>query len=110
MASTSGLSLSSGGAFFPQQRQKRRGTAYDGGEGTEEDGAEGASSHGGADSNGRGVYIHVYDKRHPPDFSQIPDPEDIFKSLEVDKEGNFVNRHRRYQSSRSYRVITRDDL
>ena len=95
MASTAGSNLGSGGAFFPQQR-KKRGTAYGGG--------------GGAGGGGRGGYIHVYDLRHPPDFGRIPDPEDIFGSLEVDGSGNFVDVHGRYQRSGSYRVITRDGL
>ena len=110
MASTSGSSLGSGGAFFPQQGQKRRGTPYGGGGGTGGDGAGGASSQGGAGGGGRGGYIHVYDERHPPDFGRIPDPEDIFGSLEVDGEGNFVDGHGRYQRSGSYRVVTRDGL
>ena len=109
MASTSGSSLGSGGAFFPQQ-QKRRGTPYGGGGGTGGDGAGGASSQGGAGGGGRGGYIHVYDERHPPDFGRIPDPEDIFGSLEVDGEGKFVDGHGRYQNSGSYRVVTRDGL
>ena len=111
MASTSGSSLGSGGAFFPGQRQKRRGgTPYGGGGGTGGDGAGGASSQGGAGGGGIGGYIHVYDERHPPDFGRIPDPEDIFGSLEVDGEGNFVDGHGRYQRSGSYRVVTRDGL
>ena len=110
MASTSGSSLGSGGALFPQQRQKRRGTAHGGGGGIRGDGAGGASSQGGAGGGGRGGYIHVYDERHPPDFGRIPDPEDIFGSLEVDGEGKFVDGHGRYQNSGSYRVVTRDGL
>lgn len=110
MASTSGSSLGSGGAFFPNQRQRRRGTPYGGGGGTGGDGAGGASSQGGAGGAGRGGYIHVYDERHPPDYGRIPDPEDIFGSLEVDGAGNFVDGHGRYQSSGSYRVVTRDGL
>ncbi|KAK3170582.1 hypothetical protein OEA41_002663 [Lepraria neglecta] len=108
MASTSGSSLGSGGAFFPQQRQKRRGTNYGGGGGTGGDGAGGASSQGGAGGGGRGGYIHVYDERHPPDYGRIPDPEDIFGSLEVDGQGNFVDGHGVYQRSGSYRVVTRN--
>ena len=110
MASTSGSSLGSGGAFFPRQRQKRRGASYGGGGGTGGDGAGGASSQGGAGGGGRGGYIHVYDERHPPDYGRIPDPEDIFGSLEVDGQGMFVDGHGRYQSSGSYRVITRHGL
>ena len=114
MASTSGSSLGSGGAFFPQQRQQRkarRGTEHGGGRGgTGGDGAGGASSQGGAGGGGRGGFIHVYDERHPPDYGRIPDPEDIFGSLEVDGIGNFVDGHGRYQRSGSYRVVTRDGL
>ncbi|KAL2046696.1 hypothetical protein ABVK25_011610 [Lepraria finkii] len=108
MASTSGSSLGSGGAFFPRQRQKRGGLNYGGGGGTGGDGAGGASSQGGAGGGGRGGYIHVYDERHPPDYGRIPDPEDIFGSLEVDGQGNFVDGHGVYQRSGSYRVVTRD--
>ena len=113
MASTSGSSLGSGGAFFPNQRQQRRrsgGTPYGGGGGTGGDGAGGASSQGGAGGAGRGGWIHVYDERHPPDYGRIPDPEDIFGSVEVDGEGKFVDGHGRYQASGSYRVVTRDGL
>lgn len=55
------------------------------------DGAGGANSQGGMGSAGRSGHIHVYDYRHPPDFGRIPDPEDIFGSLEVDGSGGFVD-------------------
>ncbi|MCJ1227219.1 hypothetical protein MMC12_003874 [Toensbergia leucococca] len=108
LASTSGSSLGSGGGFFPQQRQKRRGTTSGGGGGTGGDGAGGASSQGGAGGGGRGGYIHVSDSRHPPDYGRVADPEDIFGSLEVDSNGNFVDGSGNYQNSGSYRLITRD--
>lgn len=107
MASSSGSNLGSGGAFFPQQRQKRKGTNYGGGGGTGGDGAGGASSQGGA-GGGRGGYIHVYDQRNPPDYGRIPWPEDIFGSLEVDSSGSFVDGKGNYQTSGTYRVITRE--
>ena len=111
MASTSGSMLGSGGAFFPNQNNQRRNRpSYGGGGGTRGDGAGGASAQGGAGGAGRGGYIHVYDQRHPPDFGRIPEPEDIFGSLEVDGEGNFVDGHGRYQSSGSYRIITNDGI
>lgn len=113
MASSGGSNLGSGGVFFPQQRQRRRerkGPGYGGGGGTGGDGAGGASSQGGMGGAGRGGYIHVYDNRHPPDFGRIPDPEDIFGSLEVDGAGNFVDEHGRYQSSGTYRICTRDGM
>ncbi len=108
-ASTAGSSLGSGGAFFPQQK-KRRGTNYGGGGGTGGDGAGGASSQGGAGGGGRGGYIHVSDQRNPPDYGRIAWPEDIFGSLEVDAQGNFVDGNGNYQNSGSYRIITRDGM
>lgn len=58
----------------------------------------------------RGGYIHVFDWRHPPDFGRIPDPEDIFGSLEVDGEGRFVDGHGRFQTSGTYRIFTPDGM
>ena len=112
MASTSGANLGSGGAFFPNQQRRgsQRGPNYRGGGGTGGDGAGGASSQGGAGGAGRGGYIHVYDERRPPDFGRIPEPEDIFGSLEVDGEGRFVDGHGRYQSSGTYRIVTNDGI
>ncbi|KAL8731660.1 MAG: hypothetical protein Q9181_004236 [Wetmoreana brouardii] len=113
MASSGGSNLGSGGAFFPQQRQKRaatKGPGYGGGGGTGGDGAGGASAQGGMGGAGRGGHIHVYDNRHPPDFGRIPDPEDIFGSLEVDGAGNFVDGHGHYQNSGTYRICTRDGI
>jgi len=62
----------------------------------------------------------VYDLRHPPDFGRIPDPEDIFGSVEVDGRGRFVeetvdpeSRNKRrgnYQESGTYRIVTRDGM
>ena len=52
----------------------------------------------------------MYDNRRPPDFGRIPDPEDIFGSLEVDGSGRFVDGHGRYQASGTYRVVTRDGI
>jgi hypothetical protein len=48
--------------------------------------------------------------RHPPDFGRIPDPEDIFGSLEVDADGGFTDGTGRYQESGTYRVCTRDGV
>ncbi len=108
-ASTAGSSLGSGGAFFPRQK-KRRGPSYGGGGGAGGDGAGGASSQGGAGGGGHSGYIHVSDQRNPPDYGRIAWPEDIFGSLEVDAAGKFVDGHGNYQSSGSYRVVTRDGM
>lgn len=107
MASSSGSNLASGGGSFPQSQQKRRGTnfgrGFSGG-----DGAGAASIQGGAGGGGRGGFIHVYDHRNPPDYGRIPWPEDIFGSLEVDSNGKFVDGNGRYQSSGTYRIVTRE--
>jgi hypothetical protein len=62
----------------------------------------------------------VYDLRHPPDFGRIPNPEDIFGSVEVDGRGRFVEEtvdprsgkktRGRYQESGTYRIVTRDGM
>ncbi|KAG9236400.1 hypothetical protein BJ875DRAFT_230518 [Amylocarpus encephaloides] len=113
-ASTSGSALGSGGMFFPQQRGKRGVKKAGGGGGTGGDGAGGASSQGGAGGGGRGGWLHVSDARAPPDYGRIAWPEDIFGSLEVDGRGEFVagddGTRGCWQSSGSYRVITREGI
>ena len=66
----------------------------------------GASDQGGIGSAGRGGWIHVSDQRSPPAYGRIPEPEDIFGSLEVDGNGCFIEGHGRYQSSGTYRLVT----
>lgn len=106
MASTAGSNLGSGGVFFSQQRRRRdRGSTQDGG-----DGAGGASGQGGAGSGGRGGWIHVSDRRNPPDYGRIAWPEDIFGSVEVDGAGNFVGEKGAYQPSGTYRILTREGM
>lgn len=109
-ASTAGSSLGSGGVFFPQQQKSKKRKVGGGGGGTGGDGAGGASSQGGAGGAGRGGYIHVSDLRSPPDYGRIAWPEDIFGSLEVDGEGNFVGENGGYQESGTYRVVTREGM
>ncbi|KAL4965222.1 uncharacterized protein BDV14DRAFT_61087 [Aspergillus stella-maris] len=100
MVSTSGANIASGGVLMPGQRQrKRRGDV---------DFTSGASGQGGAGSAGRGGWIHLSDSRRPPEYGRIPWPEDIFGSLEVDGDGQFVGGTGNYQSSGTYRIITRD--
>jgi hypothetical protein len=53
-------------------------------------------------------FVHVFDLRHPPDFGRIPDPEDIFGSVQVDGEGVFVSDGGGYQPSGTYRIVTRE--
>ncbi|PWY88559.1 hypothetical protein BO70DRAFT_394258, partial [Aspergillus heteromorphus CBS 117.55] len=64
----------------------------------------------GAGSAGRGGWIHLSDSRRPPDFGRIAWPEDIFGSLEVDADGSFVGGNGNYQSSGTYRIVTRDGI
>jgi hypothetical protein len=101
-ASQAGSGLGSGGVFFSQQRQQRRRKQAGG------DGAGGASAQGGMGGAGRGGYIHVSDQRNPPDFGRVAWPEDIFGSLELDGEGQFVDGTGRYQKSGTYRVMTNE--
>lgn len=105
-ASQAGSALGSGGAFFPNQRKKGR--PYGGGGGTGGGGAGGASAQGGMGGAGRGGFIHVSDERNPPDFGRVAWPEDIFGSLELDGDGNFVDGTGRYQKSGTYRIMTNE--
>ncbi|KAJ5638032.1 hypothetical protein N7490_007911 [Penicillium lividum] len=102
MVSTSGANLYSGGVLMGSQRKsKRRAEIGD---------SSGASGQGGAGSAGRGGWIHVSDSRRPPDYGRIAWPEDIFGSLEVDGEGHFAGSDGNYQSSGTYRFVTRDGI
>jgi hypothetical protein len=115
-ASQAGATLGSGGAFFSARNRssarKRKGNSleYGGGGGAQGDGAGGASSQGGAGGGGRGGWVHISDNRRPPDFGRIADPEDIFGSVEVDGNGNFVEPTGNYQPSGTYRICTNDGM
>lgn len=50
------------------------------------------------------------DLRAPPDYGRIAWPEDIFGSLEVDGQGNFVDGTGNWQGSGTYRVVTREGI
>lgn len=50
------------------------------------------------------------DERAPPDYGRIAWPEDIFGSVEVDGQGKFVGENGNWQSSGSYRVVTREGV
>lgn len=45
-----------------------------------------------------------------PDYGRIAEPEDIFGSLEVDGQGNFVDVHGNYQESGTYRMVTNEGV
>ncbi|KAI9368631.1 hypothetical protein BJX61DRAFT_537110 [Aspergillus egyptiacus] len=102
MISTSGANLGSGGVLLAGSRSRRRRG--------EMDLSSGASGQGGAGSAGRGGWIHISDSRRPPEYGRIPWPEDIFGSLEVDGNGQFVGETGNYQPSGTYRLITRDGI
>lgn len=72
--------------------------------------AGGASDQGGMGGAGRGGWIHLSDRRNPPDYGRIAWPEDIFGSVEVDERGKFVDGHGRYQPSGTYRIVTREGI
>lgn len=119
-ASQAGSALGSGGVFFPsqskpQRRRARKGEQapakpYGGGGGVGGDGAGGASAQGGMGGAGNHGWIHVSDERNPPDFGRVAWPEDIFGSLEVDGEGNFVDGTGRYQEAGTYRICTNEGV
>jgi len=114
MVSIAGANLSSGGVLLGGQRGRRR--RAEGG-----DSSGGASGQGGAGSGGRGGWIHISDGRRPPDYGRIAwyvlhcfnrlvvsqmrptlmryRPEDMFGSLEVDANGQFVGGNGNYQPS-----------
>jgi hypothetical protein len=49
------------------------------------------------------------DSRNPPDYGRIAWPEDIFGSLQVDSQGNFVEAGD-YQPSGTYRIVTKEGM
>ena len=71
-------------------------------------GGGGASNQGGAGGGGTTGYVHVSDLRNPPAYGRIADPQDIFGSLAVDSEGNFVDGTGNYEESGTYRIWTPD--
>lgn len=107
-ASPGGFNLGSGGAFFLNQN-KRRGSSQmqGGGGGAGGSGAGGASAQGGAGGGGRGGWVHLSDRRNPPDFGRIAWPEDILGSVEVDGKGDVVGS---LQPSGTYRVVTNEGM
>ncbi|KAL9054150.1 MAG: hypothetical protein Q9162_004333 [Coniocarpon cinnabarinum] len=73
-------------------------------------GAGSGSVQGGMGSGGASGFIHVSDERNPPDWGRVAWPEDIFGSLEVTGNGEFVDGTGRYQRSGTYRTVTRDGV
>lgn len=110
-ASTGGFNLGSGGSFFPGQSQQRQGRGASarqgGGGGAGGSGAGGASAQGGAGGAGRGGWVHLSDRRNPPDFGRIAWPEDILGSVEVNDAGEVVGK---VQPSGTYRILTNEGM
>ncbi|KAH8785075.1 hypothetical protein F5883DRAFT_707998 [Diaporthe sp. PMI_573] len=94
-ASPGGINLGGG---MMRGRGKRRGGS---------DGAGGASDQGGAGGGGAGGWVHLSDRRNPPDFGRIAWPEDIFGSVEVDNKGNVEGN---FQTSGTYRIVTNEGI
>ncbi|KAH0559476.1 hypothetical protein GP486_004011 [Trichoglossum hirsutum] len=101
MVSQAGSGLGSSGASYSRPSRRQHGTVA---------GGLGAGGSVGAGGGGVGGWVHVSDTRNPPDFGRIAWPEDIFGSIEVDGKGNFVDGHGRYQSSGTYRIVTREGI
>lgn len=109
-ASPGGFNLGSGGSFFNQQsQQRRRGSSpkQGAGGGAAGSGAGGASGQGGAGGAGRGGFVHLSDRRNPPDFGRIAWPEDILGSVEVNGQGEVVGK---CDPSGTYRVLTNEGM
>ncbi|KAK5987466.1 hypothetical protein PT974_11594 [Cladobotryum mycophilum] len=104
-ASPGGFNLGSGGAFFAGDRGSSR--KQGGGGGAGGDGAGGASAQGGAGGAGRGGFVHLSDRRNPPDFGRIAWPEDILGSVEVNQSGEVVGK---LQPSGTYRMVTNEGI
>ncbi|KAJ9165384.1 hypothetical protein NKR19_g485 [Coniochaeta hoffmannii] len=105
-AGPGGAMLGSGGAFFPQTNRRQR-TTQGGSGGAGGTGAGGASGQGGAGGAGRGGWVHLSDKRNPPDFGRIAWPEDILGSVEVDGHGEIIGN---FQPSGTYRIVTNEGI
>lgn len=86
--------------FFNQQRTRKTKSRKEGGAG-------GASAQGGAGGARRGGYVHLSDRRNPPDFGRIAWPEDILGSVEVDDSGTIIGK---VQPSGTYRIVTNEGM
>ncbi|KAB5572674.1 hypothetical protein GE09DRAFT_1100427 [Coniochaeta sp. 2T2.1] len=105
-AGPGGANLGSGGVFFPQANRRQRKTQGGSG-GAGGTGAGGASGQGGAGGAGKGGWVHLSDKRNPPDYGRIAWPEDILGSVEVDGHGEIIGN---FQPSGTYRIITNEGI
>lgn len=68
---------------------------------------QGASGQGGAGGAGVGSFVHLGDRRHPPEFGRIAWPEDILGSVEVNESGEVSGK---MEPSGTYRPLTNDGM
>ncbi|KAI9667034.1 MAG: succinate dehydrogenase assembly factor 2 [Trizodia sp. TS-e1964] len=99
---------SSAGSTLGAHRAPRHGPPHSAVAASGGGGGGGASNQGGAGGGGVGGWIHVSDSRAPVDFGRIAWPEDIFGSVEVDRQG--AVREGTYQPCGTYRLVTRDGI
>ncbi|ROV93919.1 hypothetical protein VSDG_06313 [Cytospora chrysosperma] len=97
LASPAGSGLGGGGGGGGGAKRRRGGSG----------GAGGASDQGGAGGGGAGGWVHLSDRRNPPDFGRIAWPEDIFGSIQVDARGNIEGG---FQPSGTYRILTNEGM
>lgn len=71
-------------------------------------GAGAANTQGGAGGAGAVGWLHVHDERNLPPYGRIPDPEDIFGSVEVDGDGKVIRGT--WEECTAYRLITREGM
>ncbi|KAI0995023.1 hypothetical protein K3495_g13159 [Podosphaera aphanis] len=107
---TTSASLFRAGSKFNTQQYKKRSLL---GSASSRDEEEKAGHHD--ERIKRGGWLHISDSRAPPDYGRIAWPEDIFGSLEVDGNGEFVEggdgeMQGRFQPSGTYRIMTREGI
>ncbi|KAH7148819.1 hypothetical protein EDB81DRAFT_793425 [Dactylonectria macrodidyma] len=102
-ASPGAFSIGAGGGVFfgaakrPNKRPKRQGGSSAG------DSSASAQTEAKGAGQARGGWVHLSDRRNPPDFGRIAWPEDILGSVEVDDTGTIIGK---VQPSGTYRVLT----
>lgn len=73
-----------------------------------ESGAGPSARQGGAGGAGTGGWVHLSDRRNPPDYGRIAWPEDILGSMEVDAQGKLLAST--WVSSGTYRLVTKEGI
>ncbi|KAH7011831.1 hypothetical protein EDB80DRAFT_402488 [Ilyonectria destructans] len=103
-ASPGAFNLSAGGGvFFSAAKRPNKRLRRQGGSGAGDSSASDASAEPKPAGTGRGGWVHLSDRRNPPDFGRIAWPEDILGSVEVDDTGTIIGK---VQPSGTYRILT----